>query len=102
MHEELIGQEASLSLPCDVDATSCSLDFIEELMEAGCSKTADPEGLEYSLKEAVGAIFRHDGVVEACHVVATFEIHDNGIDVRLTCDTHDAADVRQVVVAREA
>ncbi len=102
MHKELIGQEASLSLPCDVDATSLLLGFIEELMEAGNSETEDLEGLENNLKEAVGAIFRHDGVGEACHVVATFEIHDNGIDVRLTCDTHDAADVRHVVVAREA
>ncbi|MCH7825364.1 MAG: hypothetical protein IH849_11215 [Acidobacteria bacterium] len=102
MHEELIGQEASLSLPCDVDATSLLLGFIEELMEAGCSEAEDPEGLENRLKEAVGTIFRHDGVGEACHVVATFEIHDNRIDVRLTCDTHDAANVRQMVVAREA
>ncbi len=102
MHEELIGQEASLSLPSDVDATSLVLGFIEELMEAGNSETEDPEGLESSLKAAIGAIFHHDGVAEACHVVATFDIHDTGIDVRLTCDTHDAADVRQVVVAREA
>ena len=102
MHEEMIGQEASLSLPSDVDATSLLLGFIEELMEAGNSETEDPEGLENSLKAAIGAIFRHDGVAEACHLVATFDIHDIGIDVRLTCDTHDAADVRQVVVAREA
>jgi hypothetical protein len=102
MHEEMIGQEASLSLPSDVDATSLLLGFIEELMEAGNSETEDPEGLENSLKAAIGVIFRHDGVAEACHLVATFDIHDIGIDVRLTCDTHDAADVRQVVVAREA
>ena len=102
MHEEMIGQEASLSLPSDVDATSLLLGFIEELMEAGNSETEDPEGLENSLKAAIGAIFRHDGVAEACHLVATFDIHDTGIDVRLTCDTHDTADVRQVVVAREA
>ena len=102
MHEEMIGQEASLSLPSDVDATSLLLGFIEELMEAGNSETEDPEGLENSLKAAIGAIFRHDGVAEVCHLVATFDIHDTGIDVRLTCDTHDAADVRQVVVAREA
>ena len=102
MHEELIGQEASLSLPSDVEATSLLLGFIEELMEAGNSETEDPEGLENSLKAAIRAIFRHDGVAEACHLVATFDIHGTGIDVRLTCDTHDAADVRQVVVAREA
>jgi len=102
MHEELIGQEASLSLPCTVNATSLLLVFIEELMEAGGDEADDPDGLESALEEAVGAIFGHDGVADACHVVATFEIHANSIDVRLTCDAHDAADVQHVVVAREA
>ena len=102
MHEELIGQEASLSLPCTVNATSLLLGFIEELMEAGGDEADDPGGLESALEEAVGAICGHDGVADACHVVATFEIHDNHIDVQLTCDTHDAADVRHVIVARPA
>lgn len=102
MHEELIGQEASLSLPCDVNATSLLLGFIEELMEASGNEAKDPEGLESALDEAVRKICGHQGVVDVCHVVATLEIRDGGIDVWLTCGTHDAADLRHVVVAREA
>ena len=102
MHEELIGQEASLSLPCDVDATALLLGFIEELMEVSGGEAEDPDGLESSLNEAVGAIRRHQRDADACQVVATFEIHGGGVDVRLTCDAHDTDNVQQVVVAREA
>lgn len=108
MHKELIGQEASLSLPCTVDATALLLGFIEELIEVSGGEASDPDHLEHDLREAVDAIraIRGDECVDtACDVVAIFEIHARGVDVRLTCANQDAADVgtdERVVAALEA
>ena len=104
MHKELIGQEASLSLPCVVDAAPLLLSFIEELMEVDGGESSAPDRLEHDLREAVNAICRHGSVDACCSVVAVFEIHDEGVDVHLTCENQDQADVgivEQVVAAIE-
>jgi len=88
MHKELIGQEAALTLPCNVDATALLMCFIDELMEVSDGETGDPEGLESSIKEAVEAICGQDRVDDTCHVIATFDITEAGVDVHLTCDIH--------------
>jgi len=105
MHKELIGQEASLSLPCTLDAAPLLLGFVEELMEVSGGEASDPDRLEHDLRQAVDAICNHEAVDECCNVVAVFEIHDRGVDVRLTCENQSAADVgivEQLVAAREA
>lgn len=108
MHKELIGQEASLSLPCTVDATALLLGFIEELMEVSGGKASDPERLEHDLREAVDAIRAICGdqcVDTTCTVVAIFEIHTRGVHVRLTGENRDAAEFdthEHVVAALEA
>ena len=105
MHKELIGQEASLSLPCTVDATALLLGFIKELMEVGGSEASDPDRLEHDLRQAVDAIRGDECGDAACDVVAIFEIHERGVEVRLSCESHDAADVdinEHVVAALEA
>ncbi len=105
MHKELIGQEASLSLPCTVDSTALLLGFIEELMEVSGAETSEPERLEQDLRQAIDAICRDDEDAAACHVVATLEIHDSGVDVRLNCERQGTADnglAEPVVAAREA
>jgi len=105
MHKELIGQGASLSLPCAVDAAPLLLGFIEELMEVGGGESSDLDRLEHDLREAVNAICRHGSVNACCSVVAVFEIHNEGVDVHLTCENQDHADVgivEQVVAAIEA
>jgi hypothetical protein len=81
------------------------LGFIEELMEVGGGEASDLGRLEHDLRNAVDAICRHDAVDLECSVVATFEIHDRGVDVRLTCENHRKADVgivEQVIAALEA
>jgi hypothetical protein len=105
MHKELIGQHASLSLPCSVDATALLLGFIEELMEVSGDETGDPGRLESDLRAAVAAICAHRGENGVVQVLANIEIHDRGVDVRLTCENPDAADLgisEQLVVAHEA
>lgn len=105
MHKELIGQQASLSLPCSVDAATLLLGFIEELMEVSDAETSEPERLETDLREAVATLCQHGGGNGALQVVATFEIHERGVDVRLTRENKDAAEldiVEQHVVAHEA
>ena len=105
MQKELIGQNASLSLPGSVDAATLLLGFIEELMEVSDAETSDPERLETDLREAVAVLCQHGSGDGALQVVANFEIHDRGVDVRLTCENHDAAGldlVEQLVVAHEA
>lgn len=101
MHKELIGKEASLSLPCSFDATALVLGFIEELMEVGGGETGDPERLEGELRAAVGAICSTEGDNGCGHVVVRFAIHDRGVDVHLACENHgDGAE--HVIAAHEA
>ena len=105
MHKELIGQEASMRLPCTLDATALLLGFIEELMEVSGGETSDPDRLEHDLRGAVDAICRHDSAELACGVVATLEIHDRGVDVRITAESGGAASAgvsEQLVAALEA
>lgn len=101
MHKELIGQEASLRLPCSVDATALLLGFVEELMDVSGSETGEPERLESDLREAVAAICSHAGAADALQVVATFEIHDRSVDVRLACGGPETPMDEQLVVAHE-
>ena len=92
-------------LPCTVDATVLLLGFIEELMEVSGDEVSDSNRLEHDLRGAVDAICRHHSADAACSVVASFEIHDRGVDVRLTCETQDAVDAgasEQVVAVLEA
>ena len=81
MHEELIGQKASLSLPCSVDPGRLLRGFIEELMEVGGLEPAEPEELERNLREAITAVCQMDEPDE--HVVATLIVRAHGVDVRL-------------------
>jgi hypothetical protein len=99
MHKELIGKEASLSLPCSFDATALVLGFIDELMEVGGGETSDPERLEGELRAAVGAICRPGD--DCGQVVVRFAIHDRGVDVLLTCENHGAGE-QHVIAAHEA
>lgn len=101
MHKELIGQEASLTLPCSVDATALLLGFVEELMEVSGSETGEPERLEGDLRAAVAAICRTADSPGTLQVVATFAIRDDGVDVRLAGTDQDASIGEQLVVAHE-
>ncbi|MGD8329510.1 MAG: hypothetical protein PVJ49_08735 [Acidobacteriota bacterium] len=94
-----------MSLPCTLDAAPLLLGFIEELMEVSGGEASEPDRLEHDLRQAVDAICNHAAGDERCSVVAVFEIHDRGVDVRLTCENQAAADigmVEQVIAAREA
>ncbi len=101
MHKKLIGQEASLTLPCSIDATPLLLGFVEELMEVSGSEAGEPERLESDLREALAAICRQANGDDASRVAATFEIHDNSVDVRLAYVGPDASIDERVVVAHE-
>ena len=101
MHKELIGQEASLILPCSVDATALLLGFVEELMEVSGSETGEPERLESELRDAVAAICRNTEGGDSLQVVATFQIRDSQVDVRLACEGPGASPEERVVVAQE-
>ncbi len=100
MHEELIGQHASLTLPCSVDAAKLLLGFIEELMEASGDEPEEPERLEADLRGAVAALCPAGSDNGASHLVASFNIHDEGVDVRLVIEG-DTSGGEKVVVARE-
>ena len=105
MHKQLIGQEASLTLPCTVDAAALLLGFVEELMEVSGSETGEPERLEVDLRQAVAAICQADDGTGSVQLAATFEIQDRSVGVRLTCVDHEARDLgvaEQFVVAHEA
>jgi len=104
MHEELIGQEASLSLPCSVSPTPLLLGFIEELMEVDGSEPSDPEGLEKELQGAVDALCVAAGTDPECTLVASLEIRSDSVEVRLTFEGGSAgsAPVEQVVTAHAA
>ncbi len=105
MHKELIGQDASLNLPGTVDAAALLLGFIEELMGVSGSEASDPDRLEHDLRQAVDAIRGDECGDAACDVLAIFEIHDRGVDVRLSCEGQDTGDVdtnEHVVAALEA
>lgn len=105
MHKELIGQEASLRLPGTVDAAALLLGFIEELMEVSGGGASDADRLEHDLREAVDALRGDRCVDTACDVLAIFDIHERGVDVRLTCARPDATDEgagEHVVAALEA
>ncbi len=107
MHKELVGQEASFSLPCNIDVTALLLVFIEELMEVSGSETHEPDAFEGELKAAVAAVCGEaaaDSADRSCHLVATMTIRDDHVEVHLACEEAgpSAVDDAQVVTAREA
>jgi len=102
MHKELVGQEASLSLPCTVDATALLFGFVEELMEVSGDEASDPDALQQDIRTAVDAICAQTAD-EGCDVVATFAIVEDGVDLHLTCENRNNGDsATQVVAARVA
>ena len=107
MHRELVGQEASLRLPCDIDVTALLLGFIEELMEVSGSETHEPDAFQGELKAAVSAVCGEaaaDFAARSCHLVATMTIRDDHVEVHLACKEtgSSAVDDAHVVMAREA
>ena len=107
MHRELVGQEASLRLPCDIDVTALLLAFIGELMEVSGSATHEPDTLEGELKTAVAAVCGEaaaDSADRSCRLVATMTIRDDHVEVHLAGEEAgpSAVDEDRVVTAREA
>ena len=102
MHRELVGQEASLRLPCNIDVTALLLGFIEELMEVSGSETHEPDAFVGELKAAVVAVCGEAAAdsVDPCDLVATMTIRDDHVEVHLACK--DAGPSAHVVAAREA
>lgn len=103
MHKELVGQEASLRLPCNIDVIALLLGFIEELMEVSDSETHEPEALEGELKAAVAAVCGEaaaDGAEPSCHLAATMTIRDDHVEVHLACEEAGPSAVDDVRVVR--
>jgi hypothetical protein len=103
MHKELIGQEASLRLPCTFEVAALLFGFIEELMEVSGDEPSDTDALEQELQGAVDALCA-GGAAERS-VMATFEIGTDAIAVRLTCGNASAQGsgaAEQVVTAHQA
>lgn len=105
MHKELIGQEASLSLPSTVDAADVLFGFVEELMDVSDDEARDPDRVKAELSRAIDALRSDEAVDGTCNVVARIEIHDAGVEVHLTCENRDAVRIEiaeQVVAAPQA
>ncbi len=105
MHKELIGQEASLSLPCTANATPLLLGFIEELMEVSGSETSDPERLGEELNKALGVLCAALDADPECNIVVVFDIRQDSVEVRLSCEDGESPEpgaAEHVVTAHEA
>ena len=87
MHKALIGQEASLRLPCTVDVTALLVSFIDELMEVSGSETDNPERLEEDLKAIIDEVCAHDA---SCDLVVTLTIQDDGVEMHMVCEVGEA------------
>ena len=102
MHRELIGQQASLSVPCSMDAAALLIEFVSELIEVGGSHAEEPRQLERKIEKALGALCRSGAV--GGQILATFAIGADGVEIRLQRDDAAAPPAvrEQVVTAREA
>lgn len=105
MHKELIGQEASLSLPSTIDASEVLFGFIEELMDVSGDEAHAPDRVKEDLSRAIDRMRADAAVDNSCNVVARLEIHADGVEIHLTCENHDAVRLElaeRVVEARKA
>ena len=93
MHKELIGKQASLRLPCSMEATELLLDFVDELMEVSGSHASEPHQLQQQMSAAVDALCRPDSPnSRACELVATLTILEESIEISLAHVGADGAD----------